>query len=118
MSDIYTKIFTGNLTSDATYKKLDGDKSPINFSVAVNFSNGSTIYQTCVYWISTKENPELLKYLLKGTKLTLTSNYSEIKEWEDKDGNKKSTETAFINQLVLGSSKNKPDETDNSSAST
>lgn len=110
MSDIYSKTFTGNITADATYEELDKEKSPVNFSVAVNFANGKTIYQNCVYWIATRKNPELLKYLTKGTKITVISNYSEIKTWENADSEKKSREVTYVNQLVLGDVKEKQAE--------
>lgn len=102
MSDIYSKILTGNLVDDASYKELSSEKSPINFTLATNFSNGKTVYTNCVYWVATKANPEILKYLKKGTKLTVNSNYCETESWEDANGQKKYKEITYVFQFVLG----------------
>lgn len=103
MSDIFSKIFTGNLVEDATYKELNLEKSPINFTIATNFANNKIIYTNCVYCISTKVNPEILKYLKKGTKLTVISNYMETENWDDEKGQKKYKDVTYVTQFVLGS---------------
>ena len=102
MSDIFSKTLTGNLVDDATYKELSSEKSPINFVLATNFSNGKKVYTNCVFWVATKANPEILKYLRKGTKLTVNSNYFETESWEDANGQKKYKDITYVSQFVLG----------------
>ena len=64
----------GNITKDAEVRSFEGNKSVINFDVAVNErfkdKNGQKVERTsfirCAMW---RENTSIAQYLTKGTKL-------------------------------------------------
>lgn len=98
---MYHLIISGHLTEDATYKKLDGDRSPINFSVAINFSAEKVIYKKFTYWIPSADNPPVMEKLKKGHKVTVHSNREESSEYTDTDGNPKTSVNYLVNDLSI-----------------
>lgn len=98
---MYLSVFSGNLTADAVYNKLDGkERSPINFTIALNFPNGSAEFKKCVWWVETKDQPEVLKHLTKGKKILVHSNYYKTEPYE-KDGVKHYSIVEYVNTLEL-----------------
>lgn len=97
---MYSKIFSGNLVGDAVYKKMEGDKSPISFSVAVNFSEDYTGYESCEYWILTVEKPKILEYLKKGAKVMIKSNFCR-KTTNEKEGKVFQNEKTYVSGLEI-----------------
>lgn len=98
---MYTLTFTGHLVADATYSQLEKERSPINFTVAINFPNKKNPeYKRCVYWIQSKENPEILNRLKKGEGVTVHCNYCDTTSYENDKGIQYTT-TEYVDQLVL-----------------
>lgn len=83
---LFNCVFTGNLTADAEFKQLDGEKSPINFSVAINFKENETSFFNVVYWTKTQEPTKLLEFLKKGQKVAIVSEYIKEEKYTTKDG--------------------------------
>lgn len=98
---MYNLTVTGYLTSDAVYNKLQKEKSPINFSIAINFSNDKVEYKNFVYWIKSEDEPKILESLKKGDGVTILSKYFESKEYEDKEQVKRNSITEYVDTLVL-----------------
>lgn len=80
---MFIQILSGNLVSDATYKKSEGEKSAINFSVAINFNQDHVEYKDFVYWIKTTDEPKILEYLKKGTKVVVKSDFFKTNSYQD-----------------------------------
>lgn len=87
--DIFNINFTGNLTADATQKDFsnleEGKKNRvINFTLAVNINEKTTLFLRCNYWTNSKnvdtEKPkqELVSLLTKGKKIAVESGYAKV----------------------------------------
>ncbi|PWN59565.1 single-stranded DNA-binding protein [Chryseobacterium oncorhynchi] len=101
----YSLTLTGHLVADATYKQLNGERSPINFTVAINFPNKKNPeYKKCVYWIQSKENPEILNRLKKGEGVTVFCNYCDTSSYENENGTQFTT-LEYVDKLVLHKTK-------------
>lgn len=110
----YSLTFTGFLVADANYKQLESERSPINFTVAINFPNkDNPEYKKCVYWIQTKENPEILNKLKKGEGVTVICNYCDTSSYQNENGIQYTT-TEYVDQLVFHKTKPKEELTENS----
>lgn len=116
----YSLTLTGHLVADATYKQLNGERSPINFTVAINFPNKKNPeYKKCVYWIQSKENPEIVNRLKKGEGVTVFCNYCDTSSYESENGTQYTT-LEYVDKLVLHKTKdsatdsNAPDNPDDS----
>lgn len=100
MASTYSKVFSGNLTADATYKKLTDDKSPISFSVAINFSDTHTEYENCELWVLSVDEPKILQHLKKGTKVIVKSDYYKTSVFE-KSGVKHKNVTTYVSSMEI-----------------
>ncbi len=89
MANLFYSVLNGNVTADATFKKIADDKGVINFTVAHNFptnkkgDDGKTIYEPqfypCTKWVNSGEEPtSLLDNLKKGSKVTVEVQKIEI----------------------------------------
>ncbi|PWN62422.1 hypothetical protein C1631_022925 [Chryseobacterium phosphatilyticum] len=109
---MYSLTLTGHLAADATYNQLTGEKSPINFTVAINFPNKQKPeYKKFVYWIQTKENPEILNRLKKGEGVTVFCNYCDTSSYESEKGIQYTT-LEYVDRLVLHKSKENESSSD------
>ena len=82
---MFSQILSGNLVSDATYNKSESEKSAINFTVAINFNTDHVEYKDFVYWIKTTEEPKILEYLKKGSKVVVKSDFFKTSSYTDKE---------------------------------
>lgn len=127
MAGVNKVILIGNLGKDPELKYLEGNIARLNFSLATTESfkdkNGNRIDQTewhnIVMWRSLAETAE--KLLKKGTQVYIEGKL-QTRQWNDKDGNKRSTtevvaETFKILQRRDSNSSNSGEGSDNSSSS-
>lgn len=96
---LFNSTFVGNLTADAEFKTLqNSEKSPINFSIAINMKENEVVYINFVYWTKTAEPTKILEFLKKGQKVAVVSDYIKEEKYSTKDGTQKE-------KLVFGVSK-------------
>ena len=91
-------IITGGLGRDSELKQV-GDKSVLEFSVAVNSGykkEDPPSWWRCTIWGTRAE--KLHQYLTKGTRL-LIEGEPKIRQYEDKEGNKKLSAEIFVKEL-------------------
>ncbi|WP_454058941.1 single-stranded DNA-binding protein [Elizabethkingia ursingii] len=111
MANLFHAVINGNLTSDATFRKIAEDKGVINFTLAHNFATskkdaeGKTIYEAqfydCTRWVNTSEEPKaLLDNLKKGSKIIVEVSKIEINTSE-KDGIKYKNVNFVISNILL-----------------
>lgn len=96
--------FIGTLGRDADVKTLEGGKSVINFSIAVNEGYGdkkTTLWISCAKW---GEKTAVAQYLTKGSKVAVSGQVG-IRTYKGKDGSDKSEMTIKVNELHLIGSK-------------
>lgn len=96
MAGVNKVILVGNLGRDPELKYLEGNVARVNFSLATSDSykdkNGNRVEQTewhnIVMWRGLAESAE--KYLKKGMQVYVEGKI-QTRQWNDKDGNKRST---------------------------
>ena len=110
-------VVMGRLTHDPELRKTAAGVSVTSFSVAVDrdFSQDGqkeTDFIDVVAWRSTAEFAA--KYFTKG-RMAVVSGRLQIRNWEDKEGNKRRTAEILAENIYFGDSKK---EDDSGSAST
>ena len=93
--------FTGNLGNDAEQKYTAGGDSVVSFSVGVKSGFGekaTTTWARCQMW--GKRGESVLPYLTKG-QLVGISGEVNMREWQDKEGQKKQSLDVRVNDLTL-----------------
>lgn len=93
--------FTGNLGNDAEQKHTASGDSVVSFSVGVKAGFGdkaTTTWARCQMW--GKRGESVLPYLTKG-QLVGVSGEVNMREWQDKDGQKKQSLEVRVNDLTL-----------------
>lgn len=106
MAGVNKVILIGNLGKDPEIKFLDGNIARVNFSLATTESykdkNGNRVDQTewhnIVMWRSLAETAE--KMLKKGTQVYIEGKI-QTRQWNDKDGNKRSTTEIVADSFVI-----------------
>lgn len=96
--------FIGTIGRDADVKTLEGGKSVINFSIAVNEGYGdkkTTLWISCAKW---GEKTGVAQYLTKGSKVAVSGQVG-IRTYKGKDGSDKAELTVRVNELHLIGSK-------------
>lgn len=112
-----TIIIMGRLTRDPE-KRQTGSGVPVtNFSVAVDRDFGKNEngekevdFIDCVAWRSTAEFVE--KYFSKGSMIVVKGSL-QIRNWEDKDGNKRRSAEVVADNVYFGESKRSSDSSGN-----
>ena len=110
-------VVMGRLTRDPELRKTAAGVSVTSFTVAVDrdFSQDGqkeTDFLDVVAWRNTAEFAA--KYFVKG-RMAVISGRLQIRNWEDKDGNKRRTAEILAENIYFGDSKK---EDDSGSAST
>lgn len=95
---------TGNLVADATFKQLEGERSPINFSLAVNVREEETLFLAFTYWV---KEPKVLEYLKKGQKVAVSSSYAKEEKYTNKEGVTVTKLTYIVDKIDLCGGGNK-----------
>lgn len=116
-----TIIIMGRLTRDPE-KRQTGSGVPVtNFSVAVDRDFGKNEngekevdFIDCVAWRSTAEFVE--KYFSKGSMIVVKGSL-QIRNWEDKDGNKRRSAEVVADNVYFGESKRSSDSSGNYTSS-
>jgi single-strand DNA-binding protein len=106
MAGVNKVILVGNLGRDPELKYLEGNVARANFSLATSDSykdkNGNRVDQTewhnIVMWRGLAESAE--KYLKKGTQVYIEGKL-QTRQWNDKDGNKRSTTEIVAESFVI-----------------
>lgn len=106
MAGVNKVILIGNLGRDPELKYLEGNIARLNFSLATTESfkdkNGNRVDQTewhnIVMWRSLAETAE--KLLKKGTQVYIEGKL-QTRQWNDKDGNKRSTTEVVAESFVI-----------------
>lgn len=106
MAGVNKVILIGNLGKDPELKYLEGNIARVNFSLATSESfkdkNGNRIDQTewhnIVMWRTLAETAE--KLLKKGMQAYIEGKL-QTRQWNDKDGNKRSTTEIVADQFVI-----------------
>lgn len=105
-------VVMGRLTRDPELRKTAAGVSVTSFSVAVDrdFSQQDgqkeTDFLDVVAWRNTAEFAA--KYFLKG-RMAVISGRLQIRNWEDKDGNKRRTAEILAENIYFGDSKKEDD---------
>lgn len=95
----------GRLTKDVELRRTASGTAVANFTLAVerDFSKDTeTDFIECVAWGKTGEFAE--KYFSKG-KMAIVAGRLQIRKWEDKNGNKRSTAEVVAENMYFGDSK-------------
>lgn len=95
----------GRLTKDVELRRTASGTAVANFTLAVerDFSKDKeTDFIECVAWGKTGEFAE--KYFSKG-KMAIVAGRLQIRKWEDKNGNKRSTAEVVAENIYFGESK-------------
>lgn len=93
--------FTGNLGGDAEQKHTSNGDSVVSFSVGVKAGYGdkaTTTWARCQMW--GKRGESVLPYLSKG-QLVGISGEAQLRDWTDKEGQKRSSLEVRVNDLTL-----------------
>lgn len=106
MAGVNKVILIGNLGRDPELKYLEGNVARVNFSLATSDSykdkNGNRVDQTewhnIVMWRGLAESAE--KYLKKGTQVYIEGKL-QTRQWNDKDGHKRSTTEIVAESYVI-----------------
>lgn len=104
-------VITGNITSDFTGRKTPNDVSVVRFNLANNTrkknSNTGEWEDYANYFLVTAFGQQadfLSKYAGKGSKITVDGELC-YRQWEDKDGNKRSVVEIIAKQVEILSQK-------------
>lgn len=101
--------FVGNLTRDPEIRETKDGTKVANFDIAVNMISGGekvAEYFHLVAWRTTAEN--IGKYLVKGSKVVVNAT-PHNRNYEDKDGNKRTVTEFTVNEIEFLS---RPDTSD------
>lgn len=97
--------FTGNLGNQAEQRYTQGGDSIVSFSVAVKSGFGDKAVTT---WVRCtmfgKRGESVLPYLNKGQLVGVSGEFS-AREWDDKEGQKRTSVEVRVNDLTLLGSK-------------
>ena len=104
------KVFMmGRLTADPTLRRTGSGVAVASFTIASDDDfkdkdgNKKTIFVECVAWRQTGEY--VSKYFSKG-RMAIVVGKLDIREWTDKDGNKRRTAEIVADNVYFGDSKN------------
>lgn len=97
--------FTGRLGRDAETRYLPAGTQVLEFSVAVDVGYGdkkNTIWTKCTLF--GERGGRLAQYLTKGTQVAVSGEVN-LREWQDRDGGKRSTLEVRVEKVDLIGSK-------------
>lgn len=99
-------VIMGRLTKDPELRRTQSGVAVTSFTLAVDrdFSKGDkeVDFIECVAWRNTGEFVE--KYFSKG-RMAVVSGRLQMRRWEDKDGNKRTTAEVVAENVYFGDSK-------------
>lgn len=97
-------IIMGRLTADAELRHTQNGKAVASFTVACNREgkDQATDFIDCVAWDKTAEF--VSKYMSKG-RVAVVEGRLQIRDWTDKDGNKRRNAEIKVERVFFGDSK-------------
>lgn len=102
-------VLMGRLTRDPELRRTNSGTAVASFTLAVDRDFGpkdggekETDFIECVAWKNTAEF--ISKYFSKG-RMAVVSGRLQIRRWNDKDGNKRSTAEVVVDNAYFGDSK-------------
>ncbi|WP_047257900.1 single-stranded DNA-binding protein [Chromobacterium subtsugae] len=98
--------FDGRLAADAELRYTPSGEPVLSFRVASDIGFGerkSTNWFSCQVW--GKRGESLKNYLAKGQQVTVYGQLT-LREWQDKDGNKRVSPDVRVNELSLQGGRN------------
>ncbi len=99
-------IIMGRLTKDPEMRRTGSGTAVASFTLAVDRDFGKDEKETdfieCVAWKQTAEF--VSKYFSKG-RMAVVSGRLQMRQWTDKDGNKRKTAEVLANNVYFGDSK-------------
>lgn len=102
-------VIMGRLTKDVELRRTDSGVAVASFTVAVDrdfadkqTGKKETDFVNCVAWKGTGEF--VSKYFSKG-KMAVVDGRLQMRNWTDKDGNKRTTAEVVANNVYFGDSK-------------
>ena len=97
-------IIQGRLTRDVELRRTGTGTAVASFTLAVDrdFGDKETDFIECVAWKNTAEFVE--KYFSKG-RMAIVVGRLQIRNWNDKDGNKRKTAEVIAENVYFGDSK-------------
>ena len=105
-------IVMGRLTRDPELRRTDSGVAVASFAIAVDSDykdkdgNRKTNFFECVAWRGTGEFAS--KYFSKG-RMAVVKGSLDIREWTDKDGNKRKTPEIVVDAMYFADSKKSDD---------
>ncbi len=96
-----TITFDGRLAADSELRHTPGGEPVLSFRVASDIGFGerkTTNWFSCQVW--GKRGESLKNYLAKGQQVTVYGQLT-LREWQDKDGNKRVSPDVRVNELSL-----------------
>jgi single-strand DNA-binding protein len=96
----------GRTTNDIELKTTPNGKSVVNFTLAVKrpFTKDTTDFVICVAWGNQAD--VLSRFVHKGNQVAVVGNIT-TRNYEDKEGNKRSVTEVLVNDVVLLSNEKK-----------
>lgn len=94
----------GRITKDVELRRTANGTPVASFTVAVDrdFDKGNTDFIECVAWRRTAEFAS--KYFRKGS-LAVVTGQLQMRDWEDKNGNKRRNAEIIVGSMYFGSNK-------------
>lgn len=94
----------GRITKDVELRRTANGTPVASFTVAVDrdFDKGNTDFIECVAWKKTAEFAS--KYFRKGS-LAVVTGQLQMRDWEDKNGNKRRNAEIIVGSMYFGSNK-------------
>ena len=98
-------MIQGRLTRDVELRRTGTGTAVASFTLAVDrdFGDKETDFIECVAWKNTAEFVD--KYFSKG-RMAIVVGRLQIRNWNDKDGNKRKTAEVVAESVYFGDSKN------------
>ncbi len=97
----------GRLTKNPEMRSTTSGKPVASFTLAVDrdFSKGETDFINCVAWNKTAEFVN--NYFIKG-KMMVASGRLQMRDWTDKDGNKRIAAEVVVDNAYFGDTRKEP----------
>lgn len=98
-------VFMGRLTKEVELRHTQQGTAVASFTIAVDrdFEKGKTDFVDCVAWRNTAEF--VSKYFGKGRMIAVVGKL-QLREWTDKDGNKRRNAEIIADNVYFADSKN------------
>lgn len=97
-------VVMGRMTKDPELRRTQSGKPVVSFTLAVDrdFSKGETDFIDCVAWNNTAEF--VSRYFTRG-RMTVASGRLQLRDWTDKDGNKRRNAEIVADNVYFADSK-------------